>query len=277
MTLSNSIKKKLLTGIILAQTLTLVACSQSNVKANSDSATASTTAATPSAATSATITENKTTDRFIKLNRSIYKANVAFDKHLFKPIAKAYKKITPEPIDTSISNFFLNLGDISNATNNLLQLKVGDALKDTERFIFNSTFGLAGLLDIATEMGLKKHHEDFGQTLAVWGVDSGPYVMLPFFGPSTVRDASAKFSVDFLLDPSIYHDERYALFALNSLDKRADLMNEEEALKDLSDDQYIALRDAWLQRRDYLIKDGKVDEKEKSDLIDELEDLDDDE
>jgi len=270
MTLSNSIKKKLLTGIILAQTLTLVACSQSNVKANSDSATASTT-------TSATPTENKTTDKFIKFNRAIYKANVAFDKHFFKPIAKAYKKITPEPIDTSISNFFLNLGDISNATNNLLQLKVGDALKDTERFIFNSTFGLAGLLDIATEMGLEKHHEDFGQTLAVWGVDSGPYVMLPFFGPSTVRDASAKFSLDFLLDPSIYHDERYALFALNSIDKRADLMNEEEALKDLSDDQYIALRDAWLQRRDYLIKDGKVDEKEKTDLIDELEDLDDDE
>jgi len=279
MTLPNSIKKKLLTGIILAQALTLVACSQSNVKANSDAAKASTTTSTISSSetTSATPTENKATDRFIKFNRAIYKANVAFDKHFFKPIAKAYKKITPEPIDTSISNFFLNLGDIGNATNNLLQLKVGDALKDTERFIFNSTFGLAGLLDIATEMGLEKHHEDFGQTLAVWGVDSGPYVMLPFFGPSTVRDAAAKFSVDFLLDPSIYHDERYALFALNSIDKRADLMNEEEALKDLSDDQYIALRDAWLQRRDYLIKDGKVDEKEKSDLIDELEDLDDDE
>jgi len=154
---------------------------------------------------------------------------------------------------------------------------VGDAVKDTERFIFNSTFGLAGLFDIATEMGLKKHNEDFGQTLAKQGVGSGPYVMLPFFGPSTLRDATAKFSVDSILNPSIYSDEKYMLFMLKNLDKRADYLSEEEAFKDLSDDQYIALRDAWLQRREYLIKDGKVDKKEQSNLIDELEDLDDEE
>ena len=257
MVLAKNIIKRLLTGVILTQILLLVACSNSDTTSNT--------------------AENKaTTDQLETLNRSIYKANVAFDKHLFKPVAKAYKTIMPEPIDTSITNFFLNLGDISNAANNLLQFKMGDAVKDSERFIFNSTFGIAGLFDIATEMGLKKHHEDFGQTLAVWGVDSGPYVMLPFFGPSTLRDASAKFSVDFLLDPTIYSDEKYALFVLKNLDKRADLLSAEDAFKDLSDDQYIALRDAWLQRREYLIRDGKIDEKEQSDLIDELEDLDDD-
>ena len=254
-------KNRLLIGVMLVQVLFLASCSNASKTTESGASSS---------------TDQATTDRFEKINRAIYKANVSFDKHLFKPVAKAYKAITPEPVDTSITNFFLNLGDISNATNNLLQFKAGDALRDTERFIFNSTFGLAGLFDIATEMGLKKHHEDFGQTLAKWGVDSGSYVMLPFFGPSTLRDAGAKFSVDFLLDPSIYHDERYALFTLKNLDKRADLLSSEEAFKDLSDDKYIALRDAWLQRRDYLINDGKVDEKEQSDLIDELEDLDDD-
>ncbi len=260
MVLAKSIKKSLLTGVILIQILLLVGCSNTTTASN---------------VAGSTKQKQATTDPLEKLNRSIYKVNAAFDKHLLKPVAKAYKTVTPEPIDTNISNFFSNLGDISNATNNLLQFKMGDALKDTERFIFNSTLGLAGFLDISTEMGLKKHHEDFGQTLAVWGVDSGPYVMLPFFGPSTLRDASAKFSVDFLLDPKIYSDDYYALFVLESLDKRADLLSAEEALKDLSDDQYIALRDAWLQRREYLIRDGKVDEKEQSDLIDELENLDD--
>ncbi|HIP94340.1 MAG TPA: VacJ family lipoprotein [Leucothrix sp.] len=257
MVLAKNIIKRLLTGLLLTQMLLLVACSNTDTTGN-------------------TAESKTTTDQFETLNRSIYKANMAFDKHLLKPVAKAYKTITPEPIDTSITNFFLNLDDISNAANNLLQFKMGDALKDTERFIFNSTFGIAGLLDIATEMGLKKHHEDFGQTLAVWGVDSGPYVMLPLFGSSTLRDATAKFSIDFLLDPTIYSDKKYAFFVLKNLDKRTDLLSAEDAFKDLSDDQYIAIRDAWLQHREYLIHDGKVDEKEQSDLIDELEDLDDD-
>ena len=256
-------KKILLKGIVLMLFMFLYACS-------------SNTPEHPSSKESEGSGTQASSDRFEKLNRKIYKVNVAFDKHLFKPVAKAYKKIMPEPVDTSISNFFLNLGDIGNAANNLLQFKAGDALKDTQRFIFNSTFGIGGLFDIATEMGLEKHHEDFGQTLAVWGVDSGPYIMLPFFGPSTLRDATAKFSIDFLLDPTIYSDQRYALFALKKLDERADLLTEEAALEDLSDDQYIALRDAWLQRRDYLIHDGKQDEKQQSDLIDELEDLDND-
>lgn len=215
-------------------------------------------------------------DRFEKLNRRIFIMNAGIDKYLFKPVAKGYKKITPELVDTSITNFFLNLGDIKNAANNLLQFKPGEALIDTERFLFNSTIGVAGLFDVATKLGMQKHTEDFGQTLAVWGVKPGPYIMLPLFGPSTLRDATAKLTLDSIMNPINYSDEELALFTLEKLDKRADLLSTEEAFKDLSDDQYIALRDAWLQRRESLILDGKVNQEEKSNLIDELEDLDDD-
>lgn len=214
-------------------------------------------------------------DPMEKLNRSLFRGNLTADKYIFKPVASAYRKITPEIVDTSVTNFFQNLGDIGNAVNNLLQFKVGDAVKDTERFVFNSTFGIGGLFDIATEMGLEKHHEDFGQTLAVWGVDSGPYIMLPFFGPTTLRDATAKFSVDSLLKPTNYSAKKLEFLAVEKIDKRADLFSTEEAFKNFSSDQYSAVRDAWLQRREYLIRDGKVDEDAQSDLIDELEDLDD--
>ena len=258
-------KGKVLGLLFLMQISLLSACSNT-INSSTNSIRQDSTSSSPKV----------TIDKFEKFNRGIYKGNIALDRHIFKPVAKAYKAVTPEPIDTSISNFFENLGDIKNAANNLLQFKVGDALIDTERFIFNSTFGMAGLFDIATEMGLQKHDEDFGQTLAKWGVGSGPYIMLPLFGPSTLRDATAKFTLDSLMDPTRHSDEKYELFTLEKLDKRADLLSTEEAFKDLSDDKYIALRDAWLQRREYLIRDGKVDEKQQSDMIDVLEDLDDD-
>jgi len=127
-------------------------------------------------------------------------------------------------------------GTGSNSFNNLLQLKPRDAFNDSMRFVFNSSFGLGGFLDVASEMQFEKHHEDFGQTLAKWGVSSGPYVMLPLLGPSTVRDATARLSVDILTNPVTYHDEAIAFFALNQLDKRADLLSTEEAFHDLSAD-----------------------------------------
>jgi len=216
----------------------------------------------------------KNSDPFEKMNRKLYKLNAGLDKTFLKPVARAYKKVTPEIIDSSITNFFLNLEDVTNAFNNLLQFKLGDSLVDTERFIFNSTFGLAGIFDIATEMGLEKHDEDFGQTLAHWGVNSGPYIMLPLLGPSTLRDATAKFSIDRLTDPTSYSDQGPYLFVVENLDKRADVLTTEEAFEDLSEDKYSAIKDAWLQRRKYLINDGKVDEKSDTDLIDELESLD---
>ncbi len=238
---------------------TLSACSNTSANLNTQNPSAS----------------QKTSDSLEKYNRSLYRFNMVMDKHLLKPIAVGYTKITPEIVDTSITNFFSNLGDIGNATNNLLQFKFGEALIDTERFIFNSSFGVGGLFDFASMVGMQKHDEDFGQTLAAWGVESGPYVMLPFFGPSTVRDATAKFSIDTLLDPTNYSKKSLEFFALKSVDKRADLISTEEAFKDFSDDKYIALRDAWLQRREYLLSDGKIETSKQSDLIDELEDLDD--
>ena len=190
-------------------------------------------------------------------------------------MAKVYKKVTPEIVDHSVSNFFNNLDDVGSAVNSLLQAKPGPALMNTERVVFNSTLGLGGLFDVASVLGMERYDEDFGQTLAHWGVKSGPYVMLPFFGPSTVRDATAKFTVDGLLNPINYHDEKLAFTALRLLDKRADIFNDEEAFKHMSEDQYSALRDLWLQHRTSEIRDGEGDEQEQSDLIDELEALDD--
>ena len=214
-------------------------------------------------------------DPYEKANRHIFKFNTDLDVYLVKPVAKAYKAVTPEVVDNSVSNFFNNLEDVGSAINSLLQLKPGPALMDTGRVLFNSTIGIGGVFDVASEFGMERYEEDFGQTLAYWGVESGPYVMLPFFGPSTVRDATAKFTVDSLTDPANYHDESLALFALDKLDQRADLFNDEEAFKNISDDPYSALRDLWLQRRASEIRDGGVDEQEQSDLIDELESLED--
>ena len=215
----------------------------------------------------------KNKDPLEKLNRKVFAFNLGLDNHVLKPVAKAYKAVTPDFVDTSVTNFFENLSDVGNAINNAFQFKFKDAANDTERFVFNSTFGFAGLLDIASAAGLEKHDEDFGQTLARWGVKPGPYIMLPFLGPSTVRDASAKLSVDRLLDPAHYSDESVSAFVLKTIDKRADLLGQEDAFKDFSNDQYSALRNVWLQRRSFLIRDGKVNKKSASDLIDELERL----
>jgi phospholipid-binding lipoprotein MlaA len=249
--------KKLITQILcISSILLLSACSQSN--------------STPSNTSS-----GSNIDPYEKTNRHIFKFNAGLDAFLVKPVAKAYKAVTPEVVDNSVSNFFNNLDDVGSAINNLLQFKPGPALVDTERVLFNSTAGLGGLFDVASALGLERYEEDFGQTMAHWGVKSGPYVMLPFLGPSTVRDATAKLTVDRLTNPANYHDESLAFTALKLLDKRADILSDEEAFKDISDDQYSALRDLWLQRRASEIRDGKVDEQEQSDLIDELEALDD--
>jgi len=213
-------------------------------------------------------------DRWENYNRGVFRFNSGLDKLLMKPVAKAYKFVLPEFVDKNISNFFSNLGDVSNVVNNAFQLKPREMVNDSARLLFNTSFGLGGFLDVATEMGLEKHHEDFGQTLALWGVPSGPYLMLPLLGPSSLRDATARLSVDLLTDPVSYHDDALAITTLNFLDKRADLIATEEAFKDIAVDQYSAIRDAWLQQRQSLIRDGKVDEQQQSDLIDELEALD---
>lgn len=254
-----TLKRRITPIIFIASILLLSACSQTN--------------SIPTNVNSTSLDSNS--DPYEKTNRSIFKFNAGLDIFLVKPVAKAYKTVTPEIVDASVSNFFNNLDDVGSAINSLLQFKPGPALMDTERVLFNSTIGLGGLFDVASTFGIERYEEDFGQTLAHWGVGSGPYVMLPFLGPSTVRDATAKLTVDRLTNPTSYHDESLAFTALKLLDKRADLFNDEEAFKDISDDSYSALRDLWLQRRASAIRDGKVDEREQSDLIDELESLED--
>ncbi len=216
------------------------------------------------------------TENWKAFNRDVYHFNKSIDSGVVKPIAKIYKKLAPEFIDTGISNVFSNLKDVPNALNAVLQLKPKDAVSDAGRFVVNSTIGLAGFIDVATKMELPKHDEDFGQTLAVWGVPSGDYVVLPVLGPSTVRDSFGKV-VDTVTNPSFFFDHASAYFVVDSIDKRADLLSVEASLKGISDDDYDTLRTAWLQQRRYLINDGKLDDQAKSEkksLIDELEDLD---
>ena len=242
--------------VTLISVLLLAACSQSN-NVSSDSNLSS------------------NIDPYERTNRRIFKFNTGLDTHLVRPVAKAYKKVTPDVVENGVNNFFNNLKDVGSTINNLLQFKLGPALMDSERVLFNSTIGLAGVFDVATALDIERYEEDFGQTLAHWGVESGPYVMLPFLGPSTVRDATAKLTIDSLTNPANYHEQSLALFALDKIDQRADFFSDEEAFKDISDDSYAALRDLWLQRRSVLVNDGKVSEEEQSNLIDELESLDD--
>ena len=246
---------------LLSVLLLLTACSNSNNNTDTNAASSSQN-------------NKQTLDTYENINRKIFSFNQGVDNVLLKPAARAYKAVTPKFVDNSIGNFFSNLGDVGNAINNSLQGKFIDAVSDTERFVFNSTFGFAGLVDVASAAGIEKHDEDFGQTLAKWGVKSGPYVMLPFLGPSTIRDATAKVSVNRYTDPAHYSDDNIALFITEIVKKRSDFLAQEELINGFTDDKYNALRDVWLQNRSFLIRDGKTDQSEASDLIDELESLD---
>ena len=212
-------------------------------------------------------------DKFEKINRKVFRFNKKLDTKIIKPLAKGYKKITPDIVEKGIGNFFSNIGDLKNAFNNLLQFKLVDAGSDMTRFAFNSTFGLAGFIDVASGLQLEKHNEDFGQTLAKWGVKPGPYTVVPFFGPSTIRD-SYSFYVDVAASPITYSKYGTELAIIKGLDTRARLFGTEEILKELTVDEYTLVRDAWLQEREYKIKDGDVDVTEKEDLASQLDALD---
>lgn len=198
-------------------------------------------------------------DPYEEYNRSVWKFNRGLDNAILKPIAKGYKAVTPDPVETGVSNFFSNIGEITTIINDLLQGKLGKAGKDTGRFLINSTLGLAGILDPATEMGLEKEEEDFGQTLATWGVDSGPFLMLPFLGPSTARDGLGTIvdAAAFYTPYDDLNDEQteWALRSLDFVQTRASLLPLEEQLE-AALDEYLLVRDAYLQRREFLIHDG---------------------
>ena len=186
------------------------------------------------------------------LNRGIYKFNDVADKAVVKPIAGAYKAVLPSPVRTGVNNFFSNLNTFISTINDLLQGKFDKAMTGAGRFVINSTFGIAGLIDVASMDGIEKRNEDFGQTLGHWGVGSGAYIVLPFFGPSTLRD-TAGFVVDTVaFDPISYvHDprDRNLLRVTKFIDKRAQYLPASDLLDEAALDPYAFMRDAFLQRR----------------------------
>jgi phospholipid-binding lipoprotein MlaA len=201
-------------------------------------------------------------DPWERFNRASFKVNDALDRAILRPTARAYVKVTPRVLRTGVSNFFDNLETVTTLVNDALQGKMAAAGHDTARFLLNSTLGLGGLLDPATAAGIDKNDEDFGQTLGKWGVKSGPYLMVPLFGPSTVRDLPAR-GVDTFTDPSHYLEDdstRYTIDAVGIIDLRAGLLDLDDELNQ-SFDRYAFVRNAWLQRRDYKVEDGNVEDE----------------
>lgn len=198
-------------------------------------------------------------DPLERYNRAMFTFNDNLDRAVLKPVAQGYEAVTPQFFRTAVGNVFSNIEDVWIGVNNILQGKVGDGMSDLMRFAFNSTFGLFGVLDIASEAGLHKNDEDFGQTLAVWGVGEGPYVVLPFLGSRTLRDAGAM-PVDMYGSPLWHmndHQTRNALVALRLVHNRSILLRAERALdEDSIVDRYAFFRDAYLQQRRYKVHDG---------------------
>ena len=192
-------------------------------------------------------------------NRAMYTFNDKFDRYLLKPVAKGYRAITPKPVRRSVSNFFGNLHDPGIMLNNLLQGKPKQAASDLGRFLMNTTVGILGLFDVASNVGLEKHDEDFGQTLAKWGVGDGPYLVLPFFGPSNLRDGPALIVDWETYPPNQMKDSgtRDKLFVVEVIDKRAQLLDAGDILDQAAgQDPYVFVREAYRQRRRNLIYDG---------------------
>lgn len=191
-------------------------------------------------------------------NRGVYQFNDALDKALLKPAAEVYRGVLPQFVRTGVSNFFSNINDVIVALNNLLQGKLIDAVSDVGRIVVNSTAGLLGVLDVATELGLEKHDEDFGQTLGYWGMGDGPYLVLPFFGPKNLRD-TVGLIVDYKTDPITYIDptrDRNIVQAVRIINRRSELLETSKILETAALDPYEFVRDAYLQRRRNLVHDG---------------------
>ncbi|MEQ1879717.1 MAG: VacJ family lipoprotein [Burkholderiales bacterium] len=199
-------------------------------------------------------------DPYEKFNRKVHSFNEGFDKIVAKPVAKAYDKVLPDMVQTGIGNFFSNLGVLVTALNDAAQLKGSKVPVDIMRFTTNLVFGLGGLLDVATELKIENRNEDFGQTLGYWGVGSGPYLVLPILGPSSVRDGVA-LPVDYYLYPTTYvvdePREKNSLTAVRFIDARAKLLGAGEFLEQSGMDKYSFIRDAVIQRREYQVHDGE--------------------
>jgi len=197
-------------------------------------------------------------------NRGVYGFNNAVDRAVIKPVATAYRDALPSPVRTGVSNFFNNLQDLWSFVNNTLQLKGEGAGNSIVRFGVNTVFGLGGLIDIASEMRIERHTEDFGQTLGRWGVGAGPYMVLPFVGPSTVRDTAA-LPVDMagnVVSQVDHVPTRNSATVLNLVDRRSQLLDASQMLDEVALDPYSFTRDAYLQRRRNLVYDGNPPDEE---------------
>lgn len=201
-------------------------------------------------------------------NRAMFAVNEGLDKVAIKPLAQGYDFVLPLPVKTMISNFFGNLQDPWIAANNLLQGKPGQALSDAGRFVINSSVGILGAFDVASELGIEKHEEDFGQTVARWGVGDGAYLVLPFFGPRTFRDALTLI-VDGYADPVYYLTDdiptRNILYGVRVVSNRASVLPADKTIEEAAIDKYAYIRDAYLQRRRNLIFDGRPPREKEED------------
>lgn len=205
------------------------------------------------------LAQDGTEDPLESLNRKVHGFNEFADSKVLKPAARGYRKVTPRFVRSRIGNVFSNLDDVNNSLNNIFQGKFVYGASDISRLLLNTTIGLGGMFDPASGIGLKKHNEDWGQTFAVWGLPAGPYVVLPFWGPATLRHAVFR-PLDATADPLTYlHpvSHRNWLYALRIVDDRESLLDAEKAI---FGERYIFLREAYLQRRDYLINDGEVED-----------------
>lgn len=214
-------------------------------------------------------------DPWENVNRKIFEFNEVVDRNILKPVTLGYKAVAPEPVEIGVSNFFANLREVSNVVNNVLQLKWRKAGNDTGRLVINSTLGLAGFFDVAKHAGLQRNEpESFGQTLSYWGAAPGPYVMWPFLGPSTLTD-TLSYPVTWYLDPMTHVEGGWsstlALWSVDAVDQRAGMLEAEELI---SGDRYTFIRQAFLQRRAYLVSDGEITDEFGGDF-DDFDDFDD--
>ena len=208
-------------------------------------------------------------DPFEDLNRDIFIFNEKLDEKLLKPAALTYRKVTPQFARTGVTNFFNNLEEIDTTINQVLQGEIKYAFNDAGRFVINSTIGLFGLIDVASKMGLEKHEEDFGQTLGVWGFDSGPYIMIPFLGPSNPRDLLSRPISSFLSGTFAMEDNdvKITLLGIDALETRERLLDAETLI---IGDKYIFVKDAYIQSREYEINNGST---EDDGFLDDMEDI----
>lgn len=191
-------------------------------------------------------------------NRAMFSFNETLDRGFVKPLAELYERATPQPVNRAITNFFSNLSDVVVLFNDLLQLKLEQAASDLSRIVWNTTLGVGGLFDVATHFELPKHDEDFGQTLGYWGLPTGPYLVLPLLGPSNLRD-TVGWAGDITVSPLFSPSDpavRNSLLALRVTDTRADLLGVTRIAETAALDKYVFVRDAYEQRRRYLVHDG---------------------